>query len=341
MADKRQRGPKGPVILDVGETDIPDAPSPAEAPQPTETDGSAAGRAIALAAGSGWGLGRWLLTALFALIAFWIGVEIEAFVSGLLARSGWLGWLALGLVTAVVVLMIAVVIRETAALARLGRVEALRDQAVETLETGSTTAADEVLSGLRRLYRGRADMEWALDRLEEAKADTPDAEARLAIAERTLLAQLDARAEETIRRNARNVAAATALIPLALVDVIAALTFNLSMIRQIAEIYGGRAGWLGSWRLMRAVAAHLAATGAVAVADDMIGPVLGGGVLARFSRRFGEGALNGALTARVGVAATEICRPLPFHDRKRPSASALLLSALSDWRKKAEESADR
>ena len=33
---------------------------------------------------------------------------------------------------------------------------------------------------------------------------------------------------------------------------------------------------------------------------------------ARLSRRLGEGAFNGALTARIGAAAVEVCRPLPF-----------------------------
>ena len=30
------------------------------------------------------------------------------------------------------------------------------------------------------------------------------------------------------------------------------------------------------------------------------------------SRRLGEGVFNGALTARIGAAAVEVCRPLPF-----------------------------
>ncbi len=36
--------------------------------------------------------------------------------------------------------------------------------------------------------------------------------------------------------------------------------------------------------------------------------------LRRLSRRLGEGAFNGALTARLGVAAVEVTRPLPFLD---------------------------
>ncbi|MFY9239373.1 MAG: YcjF family protein, partial [Roseovarius sp.] len=86
---------------------------------------------------------------------------------------------------------------------------------------------------------------------------------------------------------------------------------------------------LGSWRLTRAVMSHLVATGAVAVGDDLISSVAGGSVLSKISRRFGEGVVNGALTARVGVAAMEVCRPLPFSRRKRPSVTRLVRRALT------------
>jgi hypothetical protein len=109
----------------------------------------------------------------------------------------------------------------------------------------------------------------------------------------------------------------------------AALTANLRMIRRIAEVYGGRSGMLGSWRLTRTVFTHLIATGAVAIGDDMIGSIAGGGVLSKVSRRFGEGVINGALTARVGIAAMEVCRPFPFHTTKKPTVTALGRRALT------------
>ncbi|MGR3493369.1 MAG: TIGR01620 family protein, partial [Shimia sp.] len=138
------------------------------------------------------------------------------------------------------------------------------------------------------------------------------------------LTPLDALAVREVEAGARQVATVTALVPLALADVAAALTSNIRMIRRIAEIYGGRSGTLGSWRLAQAVFSHLVATGAVAVGDDLIGSVAGGSLLAKVSRRFGEGVVNGALTARVGVAAMEVCRPLPFRAEQRPSVTAIL-----------------
>jgi putative membrane protein len=77
------------------------------------------------------------------------------------------------------------------------------------------------------------------------------------------------------------------------------------------------------------VLTHLVATGAVAVGDDLIHSVAGGSVLSRISRRFGEGVVNGALTARVGVAAMEVCRPLPFRAERAPSVTGLVRRALA------------
>jgi len=77
------------------------------------------------------------------------------------------------------------------------------------------------------------------------------------------------------------------------------------------------------------VMAHIVATGAVAVGDDMLEPLLGGSLLGKLSRRFGEGMVNGALTARVGVAAMDVCRPVPFGVKTRPSVRGIVQSALT------------
>ena len=190
-------------------------------------------------------------------------------------------------------------------------------------------AARDVVARVEQLYAHREEVRWEHARLTERKDEVLDADALLELTEQTVLKPLDALAVREVESAARQVATVTALVPLALADVVAALTSNLRMIRRIAEIYGGRSGTLGSWRLTRSVFAHLVATGAVAVGDDLVGSVAGGGVLSKVSRRFGEGIVNGALTARVGVAAMDVCRPLPFGATARPSVSALVRRSLT------------
>ena len=136
-------------------------------------------------------------------------------------------------------------------------------------------------------------------------------------------------AQKEIERAARQVATVTAIVPIPWIDMLAAFGTNVRMIRRIGEIYGGRSGPIGSWRLLRSVLAHLMATGALAVGDDWLGSVFGGSLLSRLSRRFGEGMVNAALTARVGRAAIDVCRPLPFNMQERPKISVVLLRALT------------
>lgn len=329
----RDPDPHAPLIFEIDATALPDAPSPEDAPQPDDPP-PAAGRALAIAAGRRrWSLGSLALGLFGALVTLIISTKMTEFVIRLFVESPVLGSVGVVLLAALALALLLICLRELAALGRLGRVEGVRANAIEAHETGSPAAMAGALAGLEKLYRRRPELAEARRRLDAAEGEMPDMPARLAYAEQQLLAPLDAAAEAAIMRSARDVATATALIPLAAIDVTIALIWNLKMIRQIAQIYGGRAGWVGSWRLLRAVAAHLIATGAVALADDMLGPILGGGMLQKLSRRFGEGALNGALTARVGVAAMDVCRPLPFRARARPSASALVVRALRSWRR--------
>jgi len=75
--------------------------------------------------------------------------------------------------------------------------------------------------------------------------------------------------------------------------------------------------------LMRHAISHLAITGGMAASDSMIQQVLGHGIAAKLSQRLGEGVLNGLLTARLGLAAIDVTRPLPFTVLPRPALADL------------------
>ena len=274
-------------------------------------------------------LARLFWAALTALLGFVVSVAAWNFVTGLLAVNPALGWSAVGLFAVLIAAALGLALREWAGYARLARLDRIRAQAQAAQGDGDLVAARKIAAELTRLYSNRPALAEARRKLSDRTGEAFDAEAVFQLAEQTVLAPLDRRAEQEIAASARQVAMVTALVPLALADVVMALTANLRMIRRIAEIYGGRAGTWGSWKLTRTVLTHLVATSAVAVGDDLLGSVAGGGVLAKVSRRFGEGVVNGALTARVGVAAIEVCRPLPLTKRTKPSVAALVQKALA------------
>ena len=319
----------GPVLIDLdeGAAAEPDRAPPVPEDQPAP-EGRAMQAAMARAARPPSRLARAFWALALGLICAAISVAAWDFATGLIARAPLLGFAVAGMGVALLIVIALIALREVAAFARLGRLDSLRSAAGAALSEEDLSGARATVARLSTLYAGRDVLQWGQARLKEREADQFDAEALLGLAESELLAPLDAQALQEIELAARQVATVTALVPLALADVAGALIANLRMIRRIAEIYGGRAGVLGGWRLTRAVMAHLVATGAVAVGDDMISSVAGGSVLSKLSRRFGEGVVNGALTARVGVATMEVCCPLPFLRVRRPSVSGLVKRAL-------------
>ena len=57
----------------------------------------------------------------------------------------------------------------------------------------------------------------------------------------------------------------------------------------------------------------------MAASDSLVQQMLGHGIAAKLSQRLGEGVLNGLLTARLGLAAIDVTRPLPFTALPRPA----------------------
>jgi len=325
--------PKGPVLIELDD-DTQAAPSPADAAPVPDAAGlapedAAMQRLARLGARPRNRLAAWFWGLAGALVATFAALAVWGAVDALLARSAVLGWAVGGLLAAFGLVCVAIALREAAAFGRLARIDRFQHRARDALAGDDLAAARALSVDLAAFYASRAELELGRDGLAAQAEASFDTDAVLAMTERALLAPLDAQARAQVEAAARQVATVTALVPLALADVVAAATANLRMIRAIAEIYGGRAGTLGTWRLMRAVLTHLVATGAVAVGDDLIGSVAGGSVLSRVSRRFGEGVVNGALTARVGVAAMEVCRPLPFRAAPRPSVGGLVKRALA------------
>lgn len=320
----------GPVLFDLDDAaDLTPETAPPVPDLDTIAPPAAMQRVASVAGKRPNRLARWFWGLLVSLVGFFVGIAAWDFVMGLLERAPVLGWIAVGLTGLFCVVLLLITVRELAAFGRLRRVDRIQTAAAEALVDGNLKGAHAVTAQIMALYRHRDDTSWGRTEFGDRKGDILDADALLGLAETTMLAPLDACARLEVEAAARQVATVTAIVPLALADVFTALTANMRMIRRIAEVYGGRSGTLGSWRLTRQVLSHLVATGAVAVGDDLIGSVAGGGVLSKISRRFGEGIINGALTARVGVAAIEVCRPLPFVALSKPSVTSLIKRSLT------------
>ena len=65
-------------------------------------------------------------------------------------------------------------------------------------------------------------------------------------------------------------------------------------------------------------------TGSIAVGDSLVQQIVGHGLAAKLSARLGEGVVNGLMTVRIGIAAMDTTRPLPFIAEKRPGMGEFL-----------------
>jgi putative membrane protein len=253
-----------------------------------------------------------LISALSGLVVLALGLAVAQLVEELYRLQPWLGWVALGLAGLALVAFVALIARELAGIWREQRIERLREAAIEALAVKDHQGAKRVVADLCGLYAARSAAAQARLHLKGLSDEIIDADDRLAIAERELIAPLDLQARRAIAGAAKQVSLVTAVSPRAIVDVAFVIFAAVRLLRTLARIYGGRPGFLGFLRLARAAFNHLAVTGGVAVGDSLMQQVLGMGLAARVSAKLGEGVLNGLMTARFGLAALAVCRPLPF-----------------------------
>ncbi len=265
-----------------------------------------------------WSWGGLLGAALGALASFAFGLWLDALVEELFAKSAALGWIGVGLAALALLAIVALVAREIVAIYRQRAIARLHRALALAHEADDGAAAKEKIAELAALYAHKPETAGARRRLDELSAEIIDGKARVEIAEKALMPALDAAARRETAQAARNVSLVATLAPRAVFDVIFVAAQALRLIRRIAEIYGGRPGLLGAFRLARAVGAHLALTGTMALGDSLVQQVVGHGVAARISARLGEGVLNGLLTARIGISAMAVCRPMPFYAEKPP-----------------------
>ena len=275
----------------------------------------------------------WLSTLLFAsvgaLFSLALGLWTDQLIRELFARADWLGWVASALAALVAISLVVFLGREFLALRRLATVETLRWRALKAFGQDDASAARTVVSDLSALFAANPQTAAGRRALASLQGDIIDGAALMRLAEAELLTSLDASAKLMILDAAKRVSLVTAVSPRALVDVAYVVFESVRLIRRLSELYGGRPGTLGFFRLTRNVLAHLAVTGSIAVGDSFVQQIVGHGLAARLSARLGEGVVNGMMTARIGLAALEAVRPMPFLASKRPSIGDFLSSLAS------------
>ncbi|MDP3410573.1 YcjF family protein [Bosea sp. (in: a-proteobacteria)] len=278
-----------------------------------------------------WSWGGLFVAGLSGFLTLAAGVWAQRTIASLMNQSPVLGYAALAcaaLAALALAVMLGRVIRD---ILRERKVEGLRLRATAALSEASLSEAQAVAAELAALYASRAETARGRAELADSLPQLFAARDVLTVAERSLMAPLDALAQAQIAQAARRVSLVTAVSPRALIDIVFVLVACARLLRTIAGIYAGRPGTLGLIRLARQVLGHLVVTGGIAAGDAVIQQVVGQGLAARLSAKLGEGVLNGLLTARIGLSALAVCRPLPFVEAAPPSLGDVA-GDLTSWR---------
>lgn len=355
MTDDRRAASPGPILLDLdAPQSFPSAPPSAASPPPSavsppplvaevnETavvieappqspasdeplNGGVPTLPIPRIGGPKWPM-RLFVGGTVAAVLTGVGFDAADLLGRAFAVSQGLGWGVAAALGGAGLGLVSILWREWRGLARLRRFEDLRRRTAvaEAGDGGGAQAAGAVAA----LYAGRRELADGLERLRLHLPDAHDDHQALELVEREVLAPLDAAAYRLTATAARDTALSTALVPVALLDMLIVLWRNLKLVRGVAALYGVRPGYWASLRLMRKLLGNLAVAGVGESVATAAADALGGTLAAAVSANLGKGVVNGLLTARIGLAAMHFCRPVAFSPKRRPSLSGIRAALL-------------
>ncbi|MGO1626702.1 MAG: YcjF family protein [Halomonadaceae bacterium] len=246
------------------------------------------------------------------------------FVTGLpdaLASAHWLdaAWRVFGL--ALIGLGGAAMLRELARLKRLKRHDKLRQRLAE-LPQRSPKQTQALANQLQtQLKLSDDDPHWAA--FQRASEPHHSGQDTLTLLDHHLLAPRDREAQRLISRMCGETAVMVAVSPLTLVDMALVAWRNLAMVDRLCRLYGLELGYASRLRLFKTVLHNMAFAGASELATDAGMDMLSLDMTGRLSARAGQGLAVGLLSARLGLRALRLCRPLAFAPEEQPTLGDL------------------
>lgn len=264
--------------------------------------------------------GRWFAYLVLAFFGAALAYDAVLFLLSLYAASTLAGIVASALLAAALVVGGVWIFDEMRRFYAMKTADRVREAAARLRGSASHGEGLALINRILPALSGNAAAREGSVRLRAQLRHTHDGPDVLNLFAREVLDPLDRQAAARVARAARDTALGVAASPVGALDAVIGTARALRMIREVATIYGLRPGTLGALRLMKRALLDGGAFGAADIASDVVTDVMSGlGLRATgmVAGKLGEGVFAAVRMTRLGLAAMQACRPIPFADEQR------------------------
>ncbi|EPS0982052.1 YcjF family protein [Vibrio vulnificus] len=265
---------------------------------------------------------KWLAGGLFTAFAGLVGWQAVDSVLSALQNGDWLtlGWS--GFISVLAGLGLGAIGKELWKLRQLRHLFSVQEQGEKLLQSDSVGQGKDFCQKVAK-QSGVAEENPAYDRWKNS-VNTAHSDAEiLQMYDAMVVTQQDKQATQVISRFATESAALVAISPLAIADMLLVAWRNFKMIDTLSTIYGIELGYASRIRLLRLVLANMAVAGASELVIDAGMDLMSMDLAGKLSARAGQGVGVGILTARLGLKAMALLRPIPWQAETQVKLSAI------------------
>lgn len=204
----------------------------------------------------------------------------------------------------------------------------IRKQSARLLEGHDHGQAKVLIKTLTTFYVNKPQQVY-FQRCIDSLPDYCDDREVIEHIDRVFLQPLDDEVLRRVSKFSSQTGVAVAASPWPSLDMVLALWRSVTMIDEISQVYGLRPSLSNRYKLIKSVINQLALIGATEVILDQMMEEFGVSTLSGMaSVRMGQGVGAGVYSAKIGLAAMSVTRPIEFVEQKRPRLKSLLSSII-------------
>ncbi len=260
----------------------------------------------------------WLFGSLGLLFSLMLLIEAYYLVVQQYDNSFFFGTLFLGLILTAITAIATLSWRAYQDIQALRIVSTLQKEGQKIMANDGYGSAIYYLNKVAQLYAHNPEIKTRLERFYLTLNDSHHDRELCLLFSSYMMKDIDQQACRIVTQRSQETALLVMISQMAWLDSLLTLWRNIRMIRDVATLYGGRPGFLGSISLISVVLQNLIYAGASEVVADGVAEMLGSSVLSVMSAQAAQGLGSGILTARLGLHAIQACRPLPFSEDEKP-----------------------